>query len=236
MSGFFVFIAYYIIGASLLLLIHKVFSIPRELFRKMLHMVCVLSIFVLLYAFDTWYWAACSALLFALLIYPVIGFLERYPRFMEILVERKSGEIRSSLMLVFFMMALMIAVFWGIFGPGRKVVIAAAVMAWGLGDAAAALVGKALGKHPIHHPRVEGPKTLEGTLAMGIVSACAVFITLLCYGILPWYFSFIVACLVAPICALTELYSRNGIDTFTVPLAAGLPICLLIELFIRLAI
>lgn len=41
------FVAYYVCAASLLLLLRWRFKPPRELFRKMLHIVCVLSIFVL---------------------------------------------------------------------------------------------------------------------------------------------------------------------------------------------
>ncbi|SHI89174.1 diacylglycerol/polyprenol kinase family protein [Lutispora thermophila] len=44
----------------------------------------------------------------------------------------------------------------------------------GFGDAAA-LVGKAFGRNSINHPWVEETKTWEGSIAMYLVSAIAIF-------------------------------------------------------------
>jgi len=39
-------------------------------------------------------------------------------------------------------MVIMLAVFWGGFGDGHEYIAVAAIMAWGPGDAVAAIVGK----------------------------------------------------------------------------------------------
>ncbi|HYE11381.1 MAG TPA: hypothetical protein VEF53_14510 [Patescibacteria group bacterium] len=59
--GFGMIIGYYVIAASLLLFIRVFLKPPKELFRKLLHMACVMSVWVLLYAFDAWYLAMLAA-------------------------------------------------------------------------------------------------------------------------------------------------------------------------------
>lgn len=95
-----------------------------------------------------------------------------------------------------------------------------AAMIWGFGDAAA-LVGKLAGRHRVHHHAIEGAKTYEGTAAMIAAAATATFLTLLLYGGAPWWVSLGAAALVAPVAGIVELFSRRGIDTLTVPLAAA---------------
>jgi dolichol kinase len=236
LTGFGMFVGYYVIAASLLLIIRAFLKPPKEVFRKLLHVVCVMSVFMLLNTFNTWYLAMAVPILFAIALYPLITTIEKFPKIMEIFVQRKKGEIRSSLMIVFFMMAMLIAVFWGLMGEQWKYVIIVSVMAWGYGDAAAALIGKALGRNPINHRLVEGTKTREGTIAMYIVSAIAIFLCLMVYTPLPWYLCLLAALLVAPICALVELFSSNGLDTITVPFATAIPIFSLMMLFSNMGV
>jgi len=230
-AGFGLFIGYYAVAVLLLLIIRSFLKPPRELFRKLLHTACFLSVLVLLYAFDTWYLAMLTAIIFAIALYPVITFIERFPKVMDLLIERRNGEIKSSLLIAFFMMAVLIAIFWGILGEQWKFIVIVSVMAWGFGDAAAALIGKAFGRNPINHRWVEGTKTREGSIAMYFVSATTILICLLIYTSFPWHLCLSGALLVSPICAVVELVSRNGIDTITVPLATAFPIFSLMILF-----
>lgn len=216
--GFVSFIAYYIVGATTLLASKWLFKPPSEVFRKLLHGICVLSIFVLIFAFETWYEAAAVPIIFALLVYPVIWYLERYPRIMAVLIERKPGEIKLSLLLVFFMMASLIAVYWGLFGTAYQYVILASVLAWGFGDAAAALIGKAFGKHIIDHKWSDGKKTVEGFFAMTLTAWLVLFCALMLWSSLSFVSILCIVTLVAPISALVELVSKGGIDTLSVPL------------------
>lgn len=222
LKGSSIFIGYYLILASLLVVIRSYSNIKQELFRKILHLVCFMSILVLLYAFETWHLAALVALGFAIVVYPAIAFIERYPKLMAIFNERHNGEIKSSLMLVFFMMASLIAVFWGWQGEEWKFIIVIAVLAWGFGDAAAALVGKSYGKRKISHPWVDNKKTVEGTLAMFFTACFTVMVTLMIYTQLPWYICLIIGVVIAPTSALVELVSHRGVDTITVPYATAI--------------
>jgi dolichol kinase len=199
----------------------------------MLHTVCFLSIFVLLYAFEHWYLAAAAAVLFALLIYPILALLEQHPLYDGLFSQRRSGEVKKSLMLVFFMMAALISIFWGLLGESWKYIVVIAVLAWGFGDAAAALVGKKYGRHQVRSRLVEGTKTWEGTLAMYLVSACAISVSLLVYAVLPWYLCLTAAVIIAAVSALAELVSHKGSDTVNVPLATALPLFGLICLFLN---
>lgn len=220
-EDFFMFILYYGLAASSLLMLKFILKPPREVFRKMLHLACVLSIFVLVYGFSHWVYATGASLAFAVLVYPVLSYAERYPKFMDLLIQRREGEIKNSLLLVFAMMAFLIAVLWGFFGPDHKYIVILSVLAWGLGDAAAALVGKSIGKHRFRHKWIDPKKTWEGGLAMYGVAALVVVTTLIIGGGYAWQVSIFTGLAVGFICALTELVSHNGLDTLTVPVAAA---------------
>ncbi len=224
------FFGYYAAMAALLPIIKVLFKVPGELFRKMLHISCAMSVFVLLYALETWYLAALVVLVFALVVYPVLALAQRYPIFMKTLEERRTGEIKSSLVILCLMMATLIAIFWGAFGPEWKYVIVVSIMAWGFGDAAAALVGKAWGRRRIRLSWVEGPKTMEGTLAMFVFAALAIAATLAVSTAFPLRVCLAIAILTAPVCALVELISRRGSDTITVPFAGAASVFILVNL------
>ena len=232
--GLGLYAGYFLAGAALLFALRAVLAPPGEVFRKMLHLLCVMSVLVLVNLIDTWYIAAAVALLFAVLAYGAIWYVERRTDRIQVLMPRRSGEIRSSLVIVFVMMAGLIAVFWGWMGEEWKYIVVVAVMTWGYGDAAAALVGKAVGRHPIRHAWVEGAKTREGSVAMWALSAGVLLVSLMRYTAWPWYLCLVCALLVAPICALVELVSHDGLDTLTVPFAAAIPTVAVLALFSRM--
>lgn len=229
--GFGIFIAYYVIVVVLFLTIKLLFKPPRELFRKMLHIMCAMSIFIVIYKFDKWYLAILSLAIFSLALYPILSYLERFPKIMEVLVQRKKGEIRSSMTIIYLAMSILIVIFWGLLGQGHKHIIIASIMAWGFGDATAALVGKVFGKRRIKMRFADGKKTVEGTSAMALVACLAIFITLLLATPYPWYLSLLASIIVAPISALVELISHHGFDTITVPLATAVPLYIIMILY-----
>ena len=231
LTGFGIFVVYYIIVVFLFLVIRALFHPPRELFRKMLHIMCAMSIFIILHEFDTWYLAILNLAIFTLLLYPIIGYLERFPKIMEVLVQRKSGEIRWSLVLIYVAMSILIVIFWGWLGEQWKYIITASIMAWGFGDSLAALVGKAYGKNIVKSRYTDGKKTVEGTITMFLAAFIAIFIVLLISTSFPWYLCLLAASIVAPICALVELISHHGFDTITVPLSVAVPLYFIMVLF-----
>ncbi len=213
--------AVFVIAAPLAL--RALTELPHEVIRKVQHVAYALSIFVLLNAFEHWYHAVAAPLVLLVLGYVVLLIWERHPSYRRWLSDRsrRGGELRRQLIWVQLMFALLIAVFWGLLGPAWRPLIAVAVMAWGFGDAAAALVGKFLGRRRFLHRLTDGAKTLEGTTAMALVAALAVFATMLFYWQHSWWVSLAAAALAAPVAATIELFSRRGTDTLTVPLGTA---------------
>ena len=218
-KGFGMILAYFLILAALAITIRQFVKIPKEVFRKILHLILIGSVFAWTYAFETWWIAVCAVLTFLLVVWPVLHLGERIKGYSDLLVERKKGEIKRSLVAVCGMLTLLITVCWGLLGQRYLVIVS--VAAWGLGDAAAALVGKRFGKRYIAGKRVEGRKSLEGTMAMFLVSFLSVFLILLVNGSLKWHGYIPVSLATAGVSALVELYTKGGMDTLTCPLAAA---------------
>jgi len=234
LTGAGILITYYLVFTALLPTILKVkLGVRMELVRKIQHIVYSLSIFLLLELFSTWYIAITAAFALVILGYPVLMLIEKTAWYRKTFVDRtqKGGELRKQLIYVQLSFALLIAIFWGLFGVDWRYVIAVAIMAWGLGDAAAALVGKAFGRRRFIHALIDKGKTYEGTIAMAVFAALGIFFTLFAYWGQSWYVSLLIAVLVAPLCGVIELFSKRGIDTLTVPISAALTIMPLIYFF-----
>ena len=224
LTGTAILLAYYLTAVFALPLAIGTFTpLPLEVVRKAQHVAYALSMFLLLALFEHWYVAVAAAAALPLVAYPVLALWERHPSYRRLLTDRSAGggELRRQMMYVQLSFAILIAVFWGGLGPDWRPLVAAAAMIWGFGDAAAALVGKLIGRHRVSHRAIEGAKTYEGTAAMIAAGAAATFLTLLLYGGALWWVSFCAAALVAPLAGAVELFSRRGIDTLTVPLASA---------------
>ena len=226
--GFGILLGYFIVCATIALICKRFVKMPNEVFRKLLHMILICSIFVLTYAFSTWWISVAASVLFALIVFPILLFAERIPGYSNLLTERKKGEIKKSLLIVFLMFSILISVCWGWLNLIYLVI--ASVFAWGFGDAAAALVGKRFGQYYIEGKLVEGKKSLEGTFAMFVVSFVSVFIILIAYSSLNWFSYLLIAIITAAVSAVVELYTKGGMDTLTCPLAAAFTMILLLYL------
>lgn len=209
---------YFAIAASTALGTRLLIRIPDELFRKILHCILLGSLPVFLFCFEIWWMAAAEAVGFALIVYPLLAFLDRFPLFGKLTTERKHGELQNSLLLVFGMFAIVMAVCWGWLGD--RYLAMASIFSWGFGDAAAALVGKPYGKHKIKWKYTDGKKSFEGSAAMLLTS----FVTLMCIMTFRGGFSLpvtvLIALTVASVSTLAELYSKNGNDTVICPLCS----------------
>ncbi len=220
----------YFIGAVIIAFsIRILFTINDEVFRKLLHFILLGSFWVLIVSFSTWQITAMVAIIFELIVYPILLLFELWKKYSEFTTERKKGELKHSLLLVYTMFAVVVAVCWGIFGD--KYLAIASLYAWGIGDAAAALIGKKFGKHKIQAPHLDGKKSYEGTLAMYLVSCISVFTILMFRGGLPITFCIIISLIVGAVSAVVELYSQNGNDTVFCPLAAMVTLLPLVYVF-----
>lgn len=229
LQGFGILCGYFLICASAALLLRRFVRIPSEVFRKLLHIILLCSLFVWIYAFQTWWIASLAALVFISIVFPLLSLAEKLNCYSELLTERKSGEIKRSLVLVFGMFVVLNSICWG--WLGERWLVLACICAWGFGDAAAALIGKKHGKHYLEGKLIEGRKSVEGTFAMFTVSLISVFIVLLINANVAWYISLIIAALTAAISSVVELYTRNGMDTITCPFSAAAVILPLLYLW-----
>ena len=228
-SGTLNLILYFVIAVVLALSCRALFTIPDEVFRKVLHFILLGSFYVLLVSYPTWWITALVAVVFELLVYPILIFFERFRAYSAFTTERKAGELKQSLLLVYTMFAVVVTVCWG--GFGDKYLALASFYAWGIGDAAAALIGKKYGKHKIHAPGLDGKKSYEGTFAMFLVSCISVFGILMLRGELQLLPCVIVSMIVGAVSAAAELYSRGGMDTVVCPLCAMIALVPLVSLF-----
>jgi len=227
--GTFNILIYFVIAAGTALLCRMLFTIPEEIFRKTLHFILLGSFLVFIFSYPTWQSTTLAAIVFEILVYPILIFFEKFKGYSELTTERKKGELKNSLLLVFTMFAIVVAICWGILGD--KYLALASLYAWGIGDAFAALIGKKFGKHKIKAPKLDGKKSYEGTGSMFFVSFVTVTIILLCRGGLGTIPCFITALLVAMVATITELYSKNGNDTIICPLSAMITLLPLVYLF-----
>lgn len=209
---------YFIVCASLALLLKLICGVKGEIFRKLLHFILLGSLPVFVFAFEHWWISALTSLLFAAVVWPLLKLAEKLKGYSGLLEERRGGEIKSSLLLVFSMFALVIAVCWGALGD-RWLVIAC-VYAWGIGDAAAALVGKRYGKHHVHGHFVDKHKSVEGSLAMFLISMASVFTVLMLRGGMGTGAVLLASAMAAAASTQTELCTPGGYDTVSCPTAA----------------
>lgn len=222
-------LTYFAIAASSALGARMLIRIPDELFRKILHCILLGSLPVFLFCFDTWWMAAGEALGFALVVYPLLAFLDRFPLFGKLTTERTHGELQHSLLLVFGMFAIVMAVCWGWLED--RYLAMASIFAWGFGDAAAALIGKPFGKHKIRWKYTDGKKSYEGSFAMLLTSFLSVMAVLSFRGGCALPVMVLIAPTVAMVSTLAELYSKNGNDTVICPLCAMAALLPLVAVF-----
>jgi hypothetical protein len=141
-KGFGILLLYFVVCAAAALALRRFISMPREVFRKLLHTILLGSILVLTHAFQTWWYAAFASILFMLMVFPILAAAESIPGYSQLLVERSNGEIKRSLVVVFSMFAVLITLCWGLLG--EKYLVRASVFAWGFGVLAVLIANSAV--------------------------------------------------------------------------------------------
>jgi len=209
----------------ILLLLRAIFPIGPELWRKLLHFVAYSSSLCMMAVSGSWLVTSLCCLIFAAIVYPMLRTAEKWHGYARLFNQRHPGEVKVSLLLLFCTHAGLIAVCWGAFG--KPWIAAASILAWGVGDTMAALVGKRYGRHHIHLPHADGKKTWEGTAAMAASAFLACFLALAVTSPYPVWISLLLSLAAAPLAAYIELISHGGHDTFTVASAAAALLLLL---------
>ena len=201
---------------AILLPVRFMTNIPSFIFRKLLHIVAFCGVSLMIILAESWQAAAVTSLLLAVVIYPIIMMIEKEPWFDKLFVQKSKGEIKRSMLLLFVMFTVVIAVGWG--WLGHAVLSAAAILMWGAGDAAAALVGIPYGKHKVRCKLTDGKKSWEGSFAMLLVSFAVGILVLIATQTCGWPQALLMAGTGALLGTLTELFSPSEYDTVTVPI------------------
>lgn len=209
---------YILAAVGIAVLGRKCFAIPDELFRKILHFVLLGAYIPLVFAFRSWWMAAIFAMSLMAVLFPALYLAGKLPMFSAFVNERKKGEFQSSMVLAVGMMAFSVAVCWGLFGD--RYLVLAAIYAWGIGDAFAALIGRRFGKHKIRWKIADGKKSVEGTTAMFLCAWISVFTVLLIRGGTGVVLCALTATLTALVCTVAEMCAKNGLDTVVCPVSA----------------
>ena len=209
---------YITVALGAMMLARKLFTIPDELFRKILHFILLGAYVPLCFAFEAWWMATIFALSLMAILFPALLFAQRIPMFSSFVNERKKGEFKSSMVYAVGMMALSTSICWGLFGD--KYLVLASIYAWGIGDALAALVGKRFGKHKIKWKLADSNKSVEGSIAMFVCALVSVFTVLMIRGGVASSTYLFIAVISALVCTFSELCAKNGLDTVVCPVSA----------------
>ena len=207
----------FIVPAALVLIVlHAAAHIPKVVFRKLLHLPAFCSAAVVVWRADSWQTASLTLVLFAAIVYPVLCLCERWQGYGGLFVQKAPGEIKKSLLLLFLTDAALVALCWG--GFSLPWVAVSAILMWGAGDGAAALAGHRFGKHHVKLPLADPQKTWEGSAGMALVSTAVGTASMLALTAMPLHQCLLYALATSVPGAYTELISRGGNDTVTVPL------------------
>ena len=209
---------YFIAVATIVLFLKYVIKLQGEWYRKILHLFFMGSIFPFTYLFDYWWTSLISLASFLIVALIGLTLIERYPIHTELLPEPKPGAIKRSITIAFIVFMIIIGVTWGIFGEEKKYIIIASVLGWGIGDALAALVGKRSNTTQISNKLVRSTKTIEGSAAMFIASTIVIFLVIYFIGKNPLWYSIIISLIAGLMATLTEMWTREGWDTLSVPI------------------
>lgn len=180
-----IYLAFIVTLASVLLIIRYTTKVKDYIFRKLLHIVAFTSILPLVLSTEIWWIAASVEILFLILVIVALHFLENFPFYKSLFVEKAKHEVIISFISLFSLITVLIAVFWGIFGREHLYIAVGAIMAWGPGDAVAAILGKTHGSHKLQGKRIEGIKSVEGSVGMAITSFVCLLPVLLTMSALP---------------------------------------------------
>jgi len=202
----FIFI-FLIIGISTLLTNKKILS--GEGSRKFIHIGVANWWIIAMVFFDSPLWASIVPALFIIINY--ISYKKQVFKAME------RGKGKNDLGTVYYAISLFILSIVT-FSKGMDPYVGAmGILIMGYGDGFAAVIGEKYGKHSF--TLLNSKKSLEGSLAMFIVSFIVAFIIAVlagnsCIWLLPLS--------LALIATIVEIFSPYGIDNLTVPLITSL--------------
>ncbi|MCC8066582.1 MAG: sulfite exporter TauE/SafE family protein, partial [Clostridiales bacterium] len=117
-----VLLLFLLVAVCIALLAFRFLHIDGENRRKVLHTIAFLLVIIPMLTSQHWYVPAFLSLLFAAIVYPILRIFEKQPVYTSLFQERASGEVRKSLLLLFGMAPVLIAIFWGILNSRLTVI------------------------------------------------------------------------------------------------------------------
>ena len=187
----------------------------KEVFRKSLHLLGIAGVTAWFYSLQDWKQSVIVTLAALVVIFPVLFILSKVPGLTGFFNARKPGEYAMSCAALMITYAIVASVCWGYFG--HRILGVACFLAWGPGDAAAALVGKKYGRHKAGKNKV---KSLEGSGAMLICSFISVLLVLYFSKLYSIPLTILISFLTALATTIAELLDYKGDDTAFCPLTA----------------
>ena len=226
LSCFGVFLVYILPTVAILVPIRFLTKIPSFVFRKLLHIAAFTFSALMILTAQSWQATALACVIAMLMIYPVLSICEKEAWYAKLFVQKSPGEVKRSMFMIFLVVAGIVAVAWGAFG--QQILSAAAILMWGTGDAAAALVGIPLGRHKVKSKWTDGKKSWEGSAAMLLISFLSGLSVLLLAQRMELLHALYAAGAAASLGTAAELFSPSEYDTITVPIMIVTVLLLLI--------
>ena len=188
-------------------ILRRVFCVPVDITRKIVHIGVGMGALVITSFFRTWFIAIIGPLVFIVVNW--VSYRANIFHGIETGERRQFGTIFFPLSFVILVPSL-----WS-----RPTVLAASFMPLTWGDAAAAILGQRFGSH--RFTLFGQASSVEGSLAMFAASFVATCFALLAFG-QPIATSALISTAVALPATFAEALSPMGIDNLTVPLISAL--------------
>ncbi|MCR4673457.1 MAG: hypothetical protein K5675_00470 [Lachnospiraceae bacterium] len=156
----------------------------------------------------------------AIASYAILSIMERQKFFKEFFVEKFPHEVKRNLAGFFLTAAALEEVL--VITTKEPLLINAVIIAWGFGDAVAALVGIPFGKHKL--PFGDKKKSMEGSVAFVAVATVltSIYMKVVMPGVeflLPIFLVIFIAAIVG---AVVEIIAKDKWDNLVVPAAITL--------------
>ena len=197
-------------------------KIPDFIFRKILHLIAMGMIPILVIVPTHWWIAEIVTGICILGLLTLLLIFERTELYKKFFVEKNKHEVLISFLLFFLVVVLLIALFWGYRGDAHRYLVIVAILSWGLGDAAAAIFGRLIGKHQVSGKMIEGTKSIEGSVACFLLAFLISLIFLILLMHYVWWLALIESLLIGVAVSFVELFTKKGFDNLTCPLIAAL--------------
>ena len=197
-------------------------KIPDFIFRKILHLIAMGMIPILVIVPTHWWIAEIVTGICILGLLTLLLIFERTELYKKFFVEKNKHEVLISFLLFFLVVVLLIALFWGYRGDAHRYLVIVAILSWGLGDAAAAIFGRLIGKHQVSGKMIEGTKSIEGSVACFLLAFLISLILLILLMHYVWWLALIESLLIGVAVSFVELFTKKGFDNLTCPLVAAL--------------